>query len=462
MWNMLARARGRLSFHMPGAQGKAPFGGWNPYRLDTTELAVTDDLYRPTGAIARAQALAAKSAGAAHTFMLAGGSTAGVHAMLLYAAGRGDAVILPRNVHVSALNLCAVAGLEPVFARPAYTAQGRAYTSLAAYEEAMERCPRAKAVLVTRPDYAGLMPDLSGIAEAAHRRGLLALCDEAHGATFNWRGKVGNAGARGADLFVQSAHKTLPALTSGAWLHAGPGMDAERLVRVLRMVQTSSPSFLTLLSLDDARAWMDRFGPQACHRLEEAVGGFFQRVARLGYGRGQDDAPAGCSYDPLRIVLRGPQGGLALEAALRGRGIDVEMSDEGCVVLIPSLMDGAKRLKRLEKALGQMAGAAERRREGDAQKSPPSGKQVFPPENLPERVAPLSQAAFARSQAVPLEEAAGRVSAAQVGLYPPGVALVTAGERIEAPLVAYLRQADPARVFGWPEPGTLLCLTRDG
>ena len=114
MREMLAGVADRLSLHMPGAQGRGPFGPVDPYRLETTELGVTDDLYAPCGAIARAEALAGRCAGAAHTLMLTGGSTAGVQAMLLYAAGGGGAVILPRNAHLSALHLCAVAGLYMV------------------------------------------------------------------------------------------------------------------------------------------------------------------------------------------------------------------------------------------------------------------------------------------------------------------------------------------------------------
>lgn len=139
MRDMLAGAADRLSLHMPGAQGRGPFGPLDPYRLETTELAATDDLYAPGGAIARAEALAARCAGAARTLMLTGGSTAGVQAMLLYAAGGGGAVILPRNAHLSALHLCAVAGLEAVFARPSFTASGLCYTTDESYLEALER-----------------------------------------------------------------------------------------------------------------------------------------------------------------------------------------------------------------------------------------------------------------------------------------------------------------------------------
>lgn len=445
MRDMLEGVSGRMSLHMPGAQGKAPFEPIDPYRLDTTELPVTDDLYAPSGAIAEAEQLAARSAGVAHTILLHGGSTAGMHAMLLYAASRAEKVILPRNVHISALHLCAVAGVEPVFAQPSYTASGIPYTTDEAYRDALERHPDARAMLVVRPDFYGTLCWPQAAAEAAHARGMLVLCDEAHGAHFNWDSRIPNAGELGADLFIQSAHKTLPALTAGAWLHAGRKVDAELLRRRLRMVQTSSPSFLNMLSLDDARAWMDEHGAEAVSRLRAAVRRFHAQAGALGYADGQDEP--GLLYDRTRLVLKAPEGGFALAEALAARGIDVEMSDERRIVCILSLMDGEERLERLLTALRQLP-----RRAGSAQ------ALHMPPRGLPERALKLHEAAFAPVEAVPLRAAAGRVSAAQVGLYPPGVALLTAGERVSEALVDYLAQVSPERVFGLHPNGTMDCV----
>ena len=135
------------------------------------------------------------------------------------------------------------------------------------------------------------------------------LCDEAHGAHLNWDADVPTAGALGADVWVQSAHKTLPALNGAAWLHAGPGVDAARLRAMLRAVQTSSPSFVTLLALDDARAWMEHSGAQALARLKAAAARFHAQAAALGYADGQDEpgwtttARAWCSA-PRRAATR--------------------------------------------------------------------------------------------------------------------------------------------------------------
>ena len=521
MRDMLAKAADRLSLHMPGAQGRGPFGPLDPYRLETTELAATDDLYAPGGAIARAEALAARCAGAAHTLMLTGGSTAGVQAMLLYAAGGGGAVILPRNAHLSALHLCAVAGLEAVFARPAFTSSGLCYTPEESYLEALARRPDARALLVVRPDYYGALHWPARTAARARALGIPVLCDEAHGAHLNWDADVPTAGALGADVWVQSAHKTLPALNGAAWLHAGPGVDAARLRAMLRAVQTSSPSFVTLLALDDARAWMEQNGAEAVARLKAAAARFHARAAALGYADGQDEP--GWAYDRTRVVLRAPQGGYALSEALAARGVDVEMSDACRVVCILSPVDGPERLERLARALrdiaadgrrgpdgtgaacaggsGAACGTAERvdetggagmpgaargtvervdgssgagmpgavcgtaaRADGSSGAGMPGaacagvGADWLPPPAPAERAVPLREAFFAPSEAVPLERAAGHVSAVPAGPYPPGVALITPGERVTEEMAAYLRALGPRRVFGLGPGGTLRCL----
>ena len=487
MRDMLAKAADRLSLHMPGAQGRGPFGPVDPYRLETTELGVTDDLYAPCGAIARAEALAARCAGAAHTLMLTGGSTAGVQAMLLYAAGGGGAVILPRNAHLSALHLCAVAGLEAVFARPSFTASGLCYTTDESYLETLERRPDARALLVVRPDYYGALHWPARAAARARALGVPVLCDEAHGAHLNWDAETPTAGALGADVWVQSAHKTLPALNGAAWLHAGPGVDAARLRAMLRAVQSSSPSFMTLLALDDARAWMEQNGAEAVVRLKAAAARFHARAAALGYADGQDEP--GWAYDRTRVVLRAPQGGYALSEALAARGVDVEMSDADRVVCILSLLDGPERLERLARVLREVAADGRRKgpdgsctdensggtgmpgaARGTAERADGTGSDGLrafaadggpdwlPPPELPERAVPLREAFFAPSEAVPLERAAGRVSAVPAGPYPPGVALITPGERVTEEMAAYLRALGPRRAFGLGPEGTLRCL----
>lgn len=435
MRDMLENASKRVSLHMPACQGQPPFEALDLYQLETTELPVTDDLYHPGGAIREAEELLSKSAGAKASFMLQGGSTAGVHAMILYACRRGDTVVLPRNTHLSALNACAIAGIEPAFADLTQTPGGWLVTTPGAYRAALLEHPRAKAALALSGDYYGVLSDLPAIAGEVHAQGKLLLCDEAHGAYFNWRTDVFNAGARGADLFVQSAHKTLPAVNAAAWLHAMEGIDADRLRAVLRMVQTASPSFALIQSMDDARAWMDANGREACAGLLRAMEGFTAEAASHGFTDDRNGIPA----DRLRLVLRARQGGAWLQRKLEERGIDVEMSDTNHIVCILSLLDGEQRLQILLDALRAIA----------QEDGPGAFKPLKPrPDRWPERVMPLFEAAFADTVTLAPRDAVGRVSAATAGLYPPGVAWLTAGERVTEEIAEMLETTPVQRLFG--------------
>ncbi|MBN1778566.1 MAG: aminotransferase class I/II-fold pyridoxal phosphate-dependent enzyme [Clostridiales bacterium] len=436
MHELLQTVSKRISLHMPASQGNAPYGAFDPYLSETTELPVTDDLYQPSGAILKAEQLLAESAKTKTSFMLQGGSTAGIYAMLLYACRRGDTVILPRNVHLSALNVCAVAGIEPVFTELEETPGGWLLTEPEAYKKALTEHPQAKAALAVSCDYYGILCDLPAIADAAHKRGKLLLCDEAHGAYFNWRRDIRNAGARGADLFVQSAHKTLPAVNPAAWLHAMDGIDCERLRGILRMVQSASPSFALMQSMDDARAWMDEHGQEACMCLQKATEEFCLKASALGFA----DDRNGVTADRLRLVLRAPQGGERLRRTLQDMDIDVEMSDTRHIVCILSLLDGEERLGKLLDVLKQIAGE----NTGAAAPLPLKLK----PDIWPERKLPLHVAAFADTETLEPRDAVGRVSAANVGLYPPGAAWLTAGEIVTVEIAEMIGETPAHRLFG--------------
>ncbi|MEA4998297.1 MAG: DegT/DnrJ/EryC1/StrS family aminotransferase [Candidatus Limiplasma sp.] len=460
MLHMLRRVARRTSLHMPATGGKPPCRFFHAYRWDTTEIPQTDDLYQPTGAIAQAEALMANRAGAAATLLLSGGSTAGVHAMLLYAAKRGQEVILPRNVHVSALSLCATAGLVPVFAEPSFTPEGRLFTTAAAYAAALDAHPGAACAFALYVDYYGLLSDLPAIASVVHARGKLLLCDEAHGAYFNWRGDIPNALACGAEMAVQSAHKTLPALTAGAWLHAAPGVDAGRLRAMLRMVQTSSPSFLTMLSLDEARVWMDRRGQAALDGLARRLVRLRRKAAQLGYTDGQASPPDGMRYDALRMVLCAPEGGAQLAETLAKRRVDVEMADAAHIVCIVPLQRTARVLRRFWRALRYAA------RCRDASRPKGTFHALAPvapdrPALWPQRRMPLHEAAFAPCEPVRPALAAGRISAATVGLYPPGVAWMTAGDEVTPEIAMLMDKIPPERFFGLDRDGMLPCVRQE-
>lgn len=450
MYDMLLAAGGRRAFHMPGHKGRAPFGSLDPYALDTTELPNTDDLYAPEGGILRAQRLYAEAAGAAETIFLHGGSTAGIHAMLQLWAREGEVALLPRNAHLSAVNACILGGLRVRWIPVTQRADGYGYVREADVLAAMAAHPEAKVLLLTRPDYYGGCMPLEAIIQRARSLGIRVAVDEAHGAHLPWLEGLPSAGECGADAWVQSVHKTLPGFTAGAVLHLRDEADRGRALTLLRREQTSSPSFLLMLGIDDARAFMQA---QGAKRLRRVIG-WAEEIRALLPSLGYEDAhqawrrdigPAQLAFDPTRLVIDAPQGGETLAEALRAQGTDVEMNDLRRVVLILTAMDEEADFLALRRALESL----------------PPLKAELPllPDvpALPPRRMEVRTAAMAGTETVPLERAAGRIAAAAAGLYPPGIPLVCPGEEITREIARCLAEAEPRRRFGTEGDG-MVCV----
>lgn len=445
--DMLLAAANRRSFHMPGHKGRAPFGPVDFYALDTTETPLSDDLYAPERGIARAQRLYADAVGAARTMFLTNGSTSGIHVMVQLYCREGDTVLLPRNAHLSAVNGCIMGGVRVRWMPVSMTADGLCYMKEADVLSAMDAHPEAKAVFLARPDYYGCCLPAEGIVAAAHARGMRVLVDEAHGAHFPWSDGMASAGALGADAWVQSVHKTLPGLTGSAVLHLRQEADHARALRLLRREQTSSPSFLQLLSMDDARAFMEERGAAWLAAVAEAADAVRDALPALGYGDAHTMwRDTGMTFDRTRLVIDAPQGGAALAAALQEKGVDAEMHDRRRVVLILSAMDEPAEVLRLIPILKDI---------------PPYGPDVEPLPNLlpvPQRAMEVRPAAMADGENVPLTECAGRIAAVPAGLYPPGVPLVCPGERVTREIADCLANAKNQERFG-VEGDTLLCVS---
>jgi arginine/lysine/ornithine decarboxylase len=367
--------------------------------------------------------------------------------MLLYCTKPGDTVILPRNAHLSFINGCVLADLNPVYVPLQMTSDGYAYATEESFLTVMERHPEARAVIVTRPDYYGGLLALDRIAAAAHAGGMRLLVDEAHGAHLNWMEKLKSAASYGADLWVQSAHKTLPALTAGAFLHLAKGEDVQRALRMLRMVQTSSPAFYVMQSLDDARAFMEEHGAVALKELHKHMQEVRVRMKALGY---QDAHEAWRSlpleFDPTRLVITAPQGGFALANSLKEQGIDVEMADEYRIVCILTVMDKEETFRRLLAAL-------EKASRTPGIKAPPIAG-TYP---LPHQIMRPRQAALGRQEIEDASCAIGRISGTSIGLYPPGIPLVAPGEEITPDAIEILLAAPEEKRFGLSN-GKFLCV----
>lgn len=358
------RERGASSFHVPGHKnGRAYAGEGNAaemlreaLRIDVTEITGTDDLFHPEGVIQEAQELAADCFGAEESFFLVGGSTAGNLALILTVCREpGDILLVQRNVHKSVLNGLMLAGAQAVFLQPEMDKQsGLAVApSAATLAAALEAYPEARGAIITMPNYYGMGSDLRPLAEACHERGIPLLVDEAHGAHYGQHPQLPmNALSCGADGVVQSTHKMLAAMTMGAMLHVQGGLlDRSLLRQRLAMVQSSSPSYPLMASLDLARRLLHTQGAGAFMAGLAAVEAFRSGLTKLPrFGllqpRQPEDGAAGTAaaaytrQDPFKAVIydrTGSLSGYALQRALEARGCVPEMSDELHVVLLFTL-----------------------------------------------------------------------------------------------------------------------------
>lgn len=314
-------------------------------QLDVTEISGTDDLHHPEGVIAEAQQLAAQCFGAEESHFLVGGSTVGNLALILTVCSHpGDIIIVQRNVHKSIVHGLMMAGARVVFLTPEIdVGSGLAVIpTVASIQDALKKYPAAKAVLLCSPNYYGIGADLSVIAESCHEVGIPLLVDEAHGAHYSQHDRFPKGAlAAGADGVVQSTHKMLSAMTMSAMLHVQGNLIARSLLKQrLTMVQSSSPSYPLMASLDLSRYLLDRYGQQIFEVGLEARDTFIERLMlnqRFGYLKLDNDR---YTQDLFKVVIYDQEyhlSGEALQERLEYYGCVPEMSDDRYVVLVFSM-----------------------------------------------------------------------------------------------------------------------------
>jgi len=470
-------AREPESFHVPGhkyGQAMALLHKYEPdiaerfgklLEFDITELSGTDDLHAPSGAIAKAQQLAAACFGAEHTYFLVGGSTAGNLAMVLACCEPGELIIVQRHAHKSILNALALAAANVVFLMPESDPSTglEIPPTLAAVEQALRTYPTAKAVLLTNPSYYGISADLKPYAELVHSYHTLLLVDEAHGAHYGLYEELPTSALKaGADAVVQSTHKTLYAMTMGAMLHVqGDRINRHKLQDVLAMIQSSSPSYPIMASLDIARAMVEVRGAEMFRDGIAAARSFCSwiRESSAYYAIVESNDPQ-YRMDPLRVVLTTVNGfctGYELQRRLEGYGCWAEMADERHVVLLfaaPAVQGAAEKLQRALLAIAKACSASEL---GLITK--PIHAMQSASVELP-RISEPVLFTRARMRAedtewVKLSDAAGRVAAEAIIPYPPGIPVLYPGEKIAPDLLLSISAMAKAgaRFQGASDPG---------
>lgn len=402
---------GTARLHMPGHKGR-PFLGPEP--LDITELAGADSLYEADGIIARSEANAAALFGSGRTVYGTEGSSQCVKAMLHLALthrepGMTRQVLAARNVHKSFLYAAALLDLEVVWL------EGSGLCSCIVTPAELEQALSAlaappMAVYLTSPDYLGGMADIAGLAQAAHRFGTRLLVDNAHGAYLRFLEQPRHPLELGADLCCDSAHKTLPVLTGGAYLHASADLPEDWL-RDLKSAMapygSTSPSYLILASLDLCNEYLTRL-PAALPSTAACLEEIRQRLRQAGF--------VVLPSDPLRLTVCAPKGssGLLLARRLRQAGIECEYADPEYLVLMATPENSPEELMRISTALGR----------GDGTRRMPPPIPAFPQEIS------IRQAMLAPHRRVPAQESVGAVCAAPTVACPPAIPIAVSGQRI--------------------------------
>ena len=415
-------ASGTVRLHMPGHKGRALLG---PEMLDITEIEGADSLYEAEGIIAASEKNASALFGA-HSFYSTEGSSQCIRAMLylaaLHARARGHArmhVLAGRNAHKTFVGALALLDADVT-----WLTEGESYLTCAVTPARVERRLResgADTLYLTSPDYLGNTVDIAAIAAVCRRLGVLFLVDNAHGAYLKFLSPSRHPMDLGADICCDSAHKTLPVLTGGAYLHlshAAPSALVGQARRALAMFGSTSPSYLILQSLDAVNPLLDGNYPAALAATAVRVLALRELLTRRGY-RCTGDEPIKLTLTPRSYGYTGTE----LAAHLRRGGVECEFADPDHLVLMFTPATVEEDFDRLQALLTDLP-----RRE------PSLGGP--PPMTLPERVMSVREALLSPSEVLPVGECIGRVLAAATVGCPPAVPIVVSGERIGADALA--------------------------
>lgn len=447
----LAESR-KVSFHTPGHKsGKGistrfrKFVGPRIFSIDLTTLDEVDSLQNPTGVIKEAQELAARAAGADRSYFLVNGTTVGNHAMVASSTGPGDKVLIARNCHRSVLTGLIMSGAQPVFFQPAFDRDLKLTLNVPfeTAKAAIDANPGARALLLTSPNYYGLCADIERIIPYARDKGLLTFVDEAHGPHLKFNSKLPTCALEaGADLCVQSTHKIVGGMTQASMLHARAGrINVDDVTNTLKLLQTTSPSYILMASLDLARMQMATEGKKLLNRtikLAEDARAEINKIPGIAcFGKDRAKQAGMADMDVTKLTITVSDLGLSgyhVSQMLNLRfGIQVEMADPFHVLVIVSIGDRQDDLNRLVEALKVISA------ESGLQGALLPLDRVHPPV-LDNRFAMTPRDAFySDSELVDVRDSAGRVSTEIVTVYPPGIPLLVPGEEISRDALDYLQ-----------------------
>ncbi len=436
-----------IPFHVPGHKYGKGIGeltaylGDNALKADLNGMEDLDYYHNPKGVIWEAQKLFAQAFGAKDAFFLVNGTTGGIHTMLLSTCKPGDQVLVPRNIHRSALSAMILGDIRPIYIKPEIDsklgiANGVSQESLTA---AITANPQARAVFLINPTYYGVTVDLKAIVDLAHQAGLLVLVDEAHGTHMYFHPEFPpTAMESGADISTVSVHKTGGSLTQSSALLIGSNRINRGKVReAINLLATSSASYLLMGSLDVARRQLATAGKRLLAdilRLSRWARREINKIDGLyAFGKEIIDNKGCCGFDETKLAIN-VKGlgytGFEVERKLRKEyNIQIELADLYNILAIVSLGDRREELTALIDALKGMTKRAR----------PDKALELSPYREYPTCIIPPRQAYFMAKRKVKLGDSIGLLSGETILAYPPGIPIICSGELITAEVIEYLK-----------------------
>ena len=410
--------------------------------LDVNSMKPLDDLCHPSSVIREAEDLAAAAFGAAHSFFMVGGTTSSVQNMIFSVCKEGDKIIMPRNVHKSAINALVMCGAIPVYVNP--EVDKRLGISLGMEPkkllQAVEDNPDAVAVLVNNPTYYGICSDLKSIVKIAHVYGMKVLVDEAHGTHFSFNDDLPVSGmAAGADMSAVSMHKSGGSLTQSSILLLNKSMNADHVRQIINLTQTTSASYLLMASLDISRRNLALNGKNSFAKVMQMASYAREEINDIGdyyaYGRELINGTSVYDFDVTKLAVYTRDLGLAgieVYDILRDEyDIQIEFGDISNMLAYISIGDRLQDIERLVGALDDIKRLFKRDKAGML-----SAEYVNPKVAVPPR-----KAFYSEKISLPLRAAEGKICTEFVMCYPPGIPILAPGELITKEIIEYILYA---------------------
>ena len=450
--------RDTLPFHVPGHKKGVGidkefknFIGENPFKIDVTVFKLVDSLHHPTGPIKKAQELVADAYESHASFFSIHGTSGAIQAMILAVVNDGDKIIVPRNVHKSVTSGIILSGAVPVFMEPEIDKKlGIAHgVTPETVEKTLKENPDAKAVLIINPTYYGVATDIKKIADIVHSYDIPLIVDEAHGPHLAFSEKLPMSALKaGADICAQSTHKIIGSLTQGSLLHVkSKYVDPKRVQQILNLMQTTSPSYIIMASLDCARRQIALEGKDLLQKTIELCKYTRDEINKIPgfycFGEEVLGKPGSYSFDPTKLTISSRELGITgfeLDMILADKyHIQMELSDFYNVLAVGSFGDTKEGMDRLLSALKEISN------DYYGKKEPVQDFLDIPA--IPTKILNPREAFYSDKISIPLNESIGKISGEFLLAYPPGIPVLCPGEEITQEVVDYVHDLKRANLY---------------